>query len=461
MRVPLPPRPNVRPRPGPKAQPRSRPIFYDGGVRSRPRVHLLPLSALLAAPSFAAAATAPLLRGAVPVPGLPMPLVTAAPSLRAAGLPTLLSAPLLPSSVNGVLPKPALPTVAAAAQTAALPPAAIPAVLPAVPGAPTAPDVVELAGQAPASAKSLASQVREGLDPAALFDGSRGDRSAVRAEPASGPKLYSWFRIADPAHAAALAAILEAAEDSATGRATLTKLKGMLRSRKRPLVFEFTRQSASHAYVDWNTEVVRLGTSMLKEDPVHAAPVLIHELTHVVQKSRRLPYHAFELELEAFLVTLKAARELGVVYKRGDFMRSTQLKFKGDLDAFIDWLHAGHDQKENFRLLSGSRDEFLLKLEERLESAAKSVASAARRVDRREATYAQMRDASYLPAALETYRLQEVEPAREKLRSAQGDYAAVERDLKLLRSPNGYLRYRRFADDVRAMAKRLHASWLP
>ncbi|TPW19320.1 MAG: hypothetical protein FD126_2806, partial [Elusimicrobia bacterium] len=295
----------------------------------------------------------------------------------------------------------------------------------------------------------------------ALFDGSRPAVSAVRAEPEDVPKLYSWFRIADPAHAAALAAILEAAEGSPTGRATLTKLKGMLRSRKRPLVFEFTRQSASHAYVDWNTEIVRLGTSMLKEDPVHAAPVLIHELTHVIQKSRRLPYHAFELELEAFLVTLKSARELGVKYRRGDFMRSTQLKFAGDLDAFIDWLHAGHDQKENFRLLSGSRDEFLAKLEARLEGAARSVASAARRVARRQATLAQMKDAAYLPAALKTYRLQELEPARERLRSAQADYDTVERDLKLLRSPNGYLRYRRFADDVRAMAKRLHASWQP
>jgi hypothetical protein len=420
------------------------------------------LSALLAAPSIAAAAvTAPLLRGALPVPGLPMPLVTAAPAFSAAGLPTLLAAPNLPSAVNGVLPKPALPAAAAAAaaQPAALPPAAVPASLPAVSAAPAAPE--GLPAQAPASARSLSAHVRDGVDAAALFDGGRGERSSVRAERPAGPRLYSWFRIADPAHAAALAAILEAAEDSPTGRATLTKLKGMLRSRKRPLVFEFTRQSASHAYVDWNTEVVRLGTSMLKEDPVHAAPVLIHELTHVIQKSRRLPYHAFELELEAFLVTLKSARELGVVYKRGDFMRSTQLKFKGDLDAFIDWLHAGHDQKENFRLLSGSRDEFLRKLEERLDGAAKSVAAAARRVARREATYAQMKDASYLPAALETYRLQEVEPAREKLRSAQGDYATVERDLKLLRSPNGYLRYRRFADDVRAMAKRLHASWVP
>lgn len=404
----------------------------------------------MAAPSlsWAAPVVAPRLAGVLPAAGLPVPLVLNAPSLAAA-LPALpLPAAPLPALSSPVLPKPALPA------------AAVPAALPAVPAVPAAPAGAEPASApAPETAKTLKDRLLTGVSHATLFDGARPAASAVRAEPAAGPKLYSWFRIADPAHAAALAAMLEAAEGSATGRATLSKLKGMLRSRKRPLVFEFTRQSASHAYVDWNTEIVRLGTSMLKEDPVHAAPVLIHELTHVIQKSRRLPYHAFELELEAFLVTLKAARELGVTYRRGDFMRSTQLKFKGDLDAFIDWLHAGHDQKENFRLLSGSRDEFLRKLEERLDAAAKSVAAAARRVARRQATYAQMKDASYLPAALETYRLQELEPAREKMRSAQADYDTVERDLKLLRSPNGYLRYRRFADDVRAMAKRLHAAW--
>ncbi|TBR16861.1 hypothetical protein EPO15_18245 [bacterium] len=408
------------------------------------RVPLLPLSLLLAAPSLVSAQirTAPMLRSALPVPGLPMPLVSLAPSLSRPLLPSFLAAPALPAGANAALPKPVVPVVAA--------PASVPAALP-------APEA--LPASAPEAAKTLSDQVRSGLPPDALFDGSRAERSSVRPEPAAAPKLYSWFRIADPAHAAALAAILEAAEESATGRATLSKLKAKLRSRKRPLVFEFTKQVNSHAYVDWETDVVRLGTSMLKEDPAHAAPVLIHELTHVIQKSRRLPYHAFELELEAFLVTLKSARELGVTYKRGDFMRATQLKFKGDLDEFIDWLHAGHDQKENFRLLSGSRDEFLRKLEERLDAEAKKVATAARTVARRQATYEQMKAASYLPSALENYRNQELEPAREKLRSAQGSYGLVERDLRLLRSVNGYLRYRHFADDVRAMAKRLHDSW--
>lgn len=425
-------------------------------------VHLLPLGALLAAPSFCVAGpiVAPALRGALPLPGLPMPLMAPALSFQGAVLPSSLFAPTLPGAFNSALPKPVLPPVAANAAPAAAVSAHLPAAAHAAPAAALA-TPEELASGAPAAARALAAQVAAGVAPAALFDGQRAERSAVRAEPESEPKLYSWFRIADPAHASALAAMLEAAEDSATGRAALTKLKAMLRSRKRPLVFEFTRQINSHAYVDWETDVVRLGTSMLKEDPAHAAPVLIHELTHVLQKSRRLPYHAFELELEAFIVTLKVARELGVKYKRGDFMAATQKKFGGDLDEFIDWLHAGHDQKENFRLLSGSRDEFLAKLEERLSGAAKTVASASRTVDKRQATYEQMKGAAYLPDALENYRRQELAPAQEKLRSAQRGYALVERDLKLLRSVNGYVRYRRFADDVRAMAKRLHDSWQP
>lgn len=407
---------------------------------------------MLAAPcgAFAASVAAPRLAGVLPAAGIPVPRLLAAPSFI-----TPLSVSLSLAAPRLAVPNPSRPEAVAlpaapapvAAAAAAAPAAAVPAVLP------------EPAAGAPELVKTLAADLHAGVTPAALFDGLRAERSAVRPDPQPGPRLYSWFRIADPAHAAALAAILEAAGESATGRAALAKLKAMLRSRKRPLVFEFTRQVNSHAYVDWQTDVVRLGTAMLKEDPAHAAPVLIHELTHVLQKSRRLPYHAFELELEAFLVTLKSARELNVKYGRSDFMRKTQLKFAGDLDEFIDWLHAGHDQKENFRLLSGSRDEFLRKLEERLESAAKSVAAAARTVARRQATYAQMKDAAYLPDALENYRRQEVEPAREKLRAAEGNYALVERDLKLLRSPNGYLRYRRFADDVRAMAKRLHGSW--
>lgn len=410
-------------------------------------VHLLPLSVVLALPgAVQAAALAPRPGSALPVGGTPVPALSLGHAAPAAALLTpRLFAPAPAPALNAALPKPVLPAAAV--------PAALPAVSAAQPAAP-AEAATPLAG-------ALSAGLQAGMAPTALFDGAAQYASAIGPQRRSAPGLYTWFRIADAAHGERLAEILEAAEGSAQGRATLNRLKRMLRSRKRPLVFEFTPQRNTHAYVDWDTDVVRLGNAMLTEDPVRSAPILVHELTHVLQRARRLPYSAFEYELEAWLVTLKVARDLGLEFKRSDFQGQVQRRFAGGLDAFIVWLHEAHDQKENLRLLISSRKDFLDRLEARRAQLARALARAEGKVARYTATYEQMRAAGYKDAELESYRRQELVPAQAKMREAYEKVQMVDRDLKLLRDPNGYARYRRYADGVMAMARRLHASWAP
>lgn len=284
--------------------------------------------------------------------------------------------------------------------------------------------------------------------------------AAVSADLPIGDLLHD-IRIANPLHAVALAAIVAQARESALGRRTLKRVQALVRSQNRPLVFEFVPMRSAHAYVDWNTDVVRVSDALLKEDPRRAAPILIHELTHVLQKARGLPYHAFELELEAFLVTLRSASELGVRYAREDFQGETQKRFAGDLETFIAWLLESHDQKENFSLLSGGRKAFLIKLSQRRKRAARASQKAKRILMQRQDTLAAMAAASYTPEAIEHYRLAELEPAGENARDTEGTLNLIDRDINLLKSPEGYARYRAFADATRAMARRLHAALHP
>ncbi|MDE2290453.1 MAG: hypothetical protein KGL53_00105, partial [Elusimicrobia bacterium] len=233
-------------------------------------------------------------------------------------------------------------------------------------------------------------------------------------------------------------------------------IKALSRSRRRALVFDFTPMRNSHAYVDWQTSVVRLSSSLLKTDPRRAAPILIHELTHVLQKSRSLPYHAFELEHEAFLVTIRTAHELGVRYPRSDFQGEAQRRFEGDLDKYVAWLLRQHESEDNISLLSGSRKEFLEKLYARRTKKEASVRTAERALAKARGTYRTMRSSGYAAESLEYFRKGELDPARENVRYAKGSLALVERDIQVLESLGGYARYRAFADSLNKKAAALH-----
>lgn len=403
---------------------------------TRTGVHLLALSVLLSPCAHAAAVHAPVLR----------------PVLPGAALPSVLGAAPALTPALGALAVPVLPSL-----NSALPPAAVPKAHPAAAAAASAQAGAQAAvfpvlQEAVARADQGLPQVEVAR---ALFDGSAVPTAAVAANNDL-PPLPASFRIADARQEEGLRAILAEAERSATGRRILSRARGLARRTKRPIVFEFAKLGSEHAYVDWGTDVVRLGNSMLKDDPRRAAPILIHELSHVLQKERRLPFHAFELELEAFLLTIRSARELGVKFKRGDFQASVMRRFEGDLDKFIAWLNASYGESNNIALLSGSRLEFLEKLTEKQVRSLRAVDAARKRLKERQATYKTMRAARQRPEALERYRRQELDKARERLRDAEADLKFVERDISILSSAAGYARYRRFADDVRAMARRLH-----
>jgi len=268
--------------------------------------------------------------------------------------------------------------------------------------------------------------------------------------------LPGHWLIANPEHGSALAAILAEAEKTPSGRRILRKIEKMSKRRRRKVVFEFKSMQSAHAYVDWGTHVVRISRSFLYGDAKLAAPVLIHELSHVLQKANGLPFHAMELELEAWMYTLKVARELGLKFKRGDFQFEAQRKFKGDLDEFIDWLHDAHNKQESFSILTGDREHYTEMLGLQIEKHEHRLHLHLNLLARRQATYRQMKKAQYPSEALKKYLSQEIAPVRRQLKEDEEDLKGLRKEMRVIRSRKGFQNYRDWARRVKRSLKRFH-----
>ncbi len=146
---------------------------------------------------------------------------------------------------------------------------------------------------------------------ASAFAGSVSRRAVDGLPPPRpAPALPPSIVAADPARAPWLAAVVARAQDSPAARRVLRDVAAHALRTGRPAVVAIGRTELG-GELDVRSGLVTLGASHLKEPLGSGATTLMHELRHWVQLRSGLPMDPLELELDAYLVDFRVARDLG------------------------------------------------------------------------------------------------------------------------------------------------------
>lgn len=157
-------------------------------------------------------------------------------------------------------------------------------------------------------------------------------------------------------------AVVGEALASRTGRAVLRRLESPV-----PVIIA---PEPLGGYFDYDTGVLGLGPRYLKAPPAKAAPTVVHEVTHVLQKRGGvLPSDSFEMEIEAYINDFKVHRELGLKPKRGSYDWKAQRAFSKGVDELVEFLRPHYRDNFFFKDYDGhleGREERLLARRKRL-----------------------------------------------------------------------------------------------
>lgn len=376
------------------------------------------------------------------VPGAQARLLTQTPVVRLAGPLPVLAGTLAPLSSALSLSAPALLTAAA------------PSVIP----QPLA-TALALPPQAVSGLELLQAQVQGlgGLDQlapqdAASFAGQAFDGGAPRT-----PELPSYLNVADEGHRLWVAAIVEAARQSATARRILRGVEAMVARRGRPVIIAVESLRSNNGEYVYDFEVVKMAAGYRSKEPRQAVHTLIHELLHVVQKDMVLPVDALEMELEAHIVGVKVMRELGLKPEKGSFELLVDRHFrKGGLKDLAAWL--AKEYAVNISLAEGI-EAYMAVLFERVDKSERRLARLAKALKGKRAVLESMIAVGQPEAMIEGYRLDEVGPVERKIREETLAMGWAMRDLELLASPEGRARAVAFGKKVRRWLRRTRLTW--
>lgn len=238
------------------------------------------------------------------------------------------------------------------------------------------------------------------------YDGSgeRGD------EPVSASELSAWLDIGDARSAEALDQAAELAGQTKVGRRILWEAAQLLQGTRLPVdVLDLGR---NHGEYDYLEKRLRLHRKLLRpENRAQLAATLIHELRHVLQHAEGVPAEALEMEIEAHLDDLAFIRELGVEPPPKTFARQSAEALKKGAEEFVSLLEAALGERPRL--------------------------------------------ASMTYAKIEEDLLHQLKQAkRGKSERKKKLVAAIERDLELIRSPEGRAAYRAFSKRVEARLRR-------
>ena len=152
------------------------------------------------------------------------------------------------------------------------------------------------------------------------------------------PVLPSFLNVANPADAAALAAVLQAAQASPTAVKILAQVAQAAQDRGRPVVVEVVKMKEAGTYnLDWG--VLSLRRADLRDEPRSNVSTLIHELQHMLQVAQRaLPSDLLETELEAYVVDFRVGKELGESPAPGSYDAKAHDAFRAGLEPFMGYL---------------------------------------------------------------------------------------------------------------------------
>lgn len=395
-----------------------------------------------------------------------MRVVAPAPAPFAAPAPVAFAAPFSPLAPAAAAFSPALapsPALAAPVPAPALA-AALARPAAAVPARPASASPVPAAAAAAREALS-----RETPALSALYDGARaapaaedpavpmGPAAPLAIEPAAAAALPlgSGLRMAREEHAEWLASVTALLAATRTGRRVLRDIDALAAAKGRPTLLD-VQPIGNNGEFRYDSNLLIMDSGHLKRDPYQSAPILAHELQHVLQRAMRLPTDALELEIESYTVESRVWSELGVEPAARTFARQARRHLLKDLPGFVNWL--SHQYSDNIALYGGSLDAYKKQVEKKRVKAERARARTLKKKLAVERLLDSMGAAGHPDWAIEAHRREALEPLERSLRDGETEMRWIERDLKLLSEPESRERFRAYARGVIRRARSLSRS---
>lgn len=304
------------------------------------------------------------------------------------------------------------------------------------------------------------SSENEAANAGALFDGAAVTPSAtsVTPPPAIAPPaapLGSGLRMARSEHEAWLTSVVGLLAGTRTGRRVLRDIDRVASVRGVPVMLD-VKPIGNNGEFRYDSDLLVMDSGHLKMDPLHSAPILAHELQHVLQRAMELPADALELEIESYTVESRVWSELGVEPEAGSFARMARARLLKDTPGFAKWL--GEQYKSNIALYGSTMEAYIAELETKLKSSLSSEAKTRRKIKAVERVLASMSANGMSEDAIAAHRRGDLEPLERSLRDAAVNRGWIERDLVRLAEPMIRERFRAYARGVIRRARALSRS---
>lgn len=253
-------------------------------------------------------------------------------------------------------------------------------------------------------------------------------------------------------HEAWLTSVVELLAVTRTGRRVLRDIDALALRRGVPILID-VKAIGNNGEFRYDSDLLIMDSGHLKRDPYQSAPILAHELQHVLQRALELPMDALELEIESYTVESHVWTELGVEPDAGTFARDARRQLKKGLPGFVKWL--GEKYKNNIPLYGSSMDAYVALLEGNLAAALKGEAKIRRKIVALERVLSSMTKNGMSEGAIAAHRREDLEPLERSLRDGAVNRAWTERDLLRLKDPAIRARFRAYGRGVARRARAL------
>ena len=237
-----------------------------------------------------------------------------------------------------------------------------------------------------------------------------------------------------------------------TGRRVLRDIDHLAAVRGVPVMLD-VKAIGNNGEFRYDSDLLVMDSGHLKRDPLQSAPILAHELQHVLQRAMELPADALELEIESYTVESRVWSELGIEPEAGSFARMARTRLLKDTPAFVKWL--GEQYKNNVALYGSTTDEYVSALTKKLVAAMCAEAKTMRKIEAVERVMASMRANGMSEDAIAAHRREDLEPLERSLRDGAVNRGWIERDLLRLSEPAIRERFRAYARGVIRRARAL------
>jgi hypothetical protein len=251
--------------------------------------------------------------------------------------------------------------------------------------------------------------------------------------------------VANPAHRAYFGQIVEALEAKGS-----RQTKAVLHGIKKPVPIIFQKPSPKEptgAALDLDLGFVDVSDRRLKYFPAKNGPVLIHEITHILQEEAGvLPMDSEDTEFEAYTNDFRASRELGVRPSRDSYDGRVLRAFRQGVRPFLEFLRKEYADEPMARY-----KDLPAYLDNR-EAAAVASLKELRKQRARELVH--LRPIRGLQR--QAFRNERIAPIEQKILEERLIIHWAKRDRAILQDP---VRFKRYQTYRRNIMRRLHAEW--